>query len=200
MTITISFFNAYRLCKCGVERVLNATGCCKFGVERVLNATGCCKCGVERVLNATGCFKFGVERVLNATGCCKFGVERVLSWRTTLEGGEGSASRPGRSLPPGKIRYPLYRRLGGPQGRSGQVQKVSPSPELDAQTVQPVASRYTDWATGPTYGYLVTHSFVLMLHMFDFNLSFCCCRLHIGHLFCLAISDTQISFSLHSAM
>jgi len=40
--------------------------------------------------------------------------------------GEGSASRPGRSLPPGKTRYPLYRRLGGPQGRSGQVQKISP--------------------------------------------------------------------------
>jgi len=30
---------------------------------------------------------------------------------TALEGGEGSASRPGRSLPPGKTRYPLYRRL-----------------------------------------------------------------------------------------
>jgi hypothetical protein len=40
--------------------------------------------------------------------------------------GEGSASRPGRSLPPGKTRYPLYRRLGGPQGRSGQVRKISP--------------------------------------------------------------------------
>ena len=40
--------------------------------------------------------------------------------------GEGSASRPGRSLPPGKTRYPLYRRLGGPQGRSGQVWEMSP--------------------------------------------------------------------------
>jgi hypothetical protein len=38
--------------------------------------------------------------------------------------GEGSASRPGRSLPSGKTRYPLYRRLGGPQGRSGQVRKI----------------------------------------------------------------------------
>jgi hypothetical protein len=28
---------------------------------------------------------------------------------TALEGGEVSASRPGRSLPPGKTRYPLYR-------------------------------------------------------------------------------------------
>ena len=27
---------------------------------------------------------------------------------------------------PGKTRYPLYRRLGGPQGRSGQVRKISP--------------------------------------------------------------------------
>ena len=40
--------------------------------------------------------------------------------------GEGSASRPGRSLPPRKTRYPLYRRLGGPQARSGQVRKISP--------------------------------------------------------------------------
>jgi hypothetical protein len=33
-----------------------------------------------------------------------------------LEGGEWSAARPGRTLPPGKTRYPLYRGLGGPQG------------------------------------------------------------------------------------
>ena len=64
--------------------------------------------------------------------------------------GEGSASRPGRSLPPGKARYPLYRRLGGPQGLSGQVRKISPPPGFDPRTVQPVASRYTDWATRPT--------------------------------------------------
>jgi hypothetical protein len=64
--------------------------------------------------------------------------------------GEGSASRPGRSLPPGKTRYPLYRRLGGTQGRSGQVRKISPPLEFDPWTVQPVASCYTDWATRPT--------------------------------------------------
>ena len=58
--------------------------------------------------------------------------------------GEGSASRPGRSLPPGKTRYPLYRRLGGPQGRSEQVRKMSPPPGFDPRTVEPVASRYTD--------------------------------------------------------
>ena len=58
---------------------------------------------------------------------------------TALEGGEGSASRPGRSLPPGKTRHPLYRRLGGTQGRSGQVSKISPptgirSPERPARS------------------------------------------------------------------
>jgi hypothetical protein len=47
-------------------------------------------------------------------------------------------------------RYPLYRRLGGPQGRSGRVRKISPPPGFDPRTVQPVVSRYTDWATGPT--------------------------------------------------
>ena len=31
-----------------------------------------------------------------------------------LEGGEWSAARPGRTLPPGKTLYPFYRRLGGP--------------------------------------------------------------------------------------
>ena len=37
-----------------------------------------------------------------------------------LEGGEWSAARPGRTLPPGKTWHPLYRRLCGPQGQSGR--------------------------------------------------------------------------------
>ena len=53
-------------------------------------------------------------------------------------------------LPLRKTRYPLYRRLGGPQGQSGQVQKISPPPGFDPRTVQPVASCYTNWATWPT--------------------------------------------------
>jgi len=36
-----------------------------------------------------------------------------------LGGGEWSAARPSGTLPLGKTRYPFYRRLGGPQGRSG---------------------------------------------------------------------------------
>ena len=46
---------------------------------------------------------------------------------TALEGGEGSASRPGRSLPPGKTRYSLYRRLGGPQAGVDRCGKSRPT-------------------------------------------------------------------------
>ena len=55
------------------------------------------------------------------------------------------------SLPPGQAQCPLYRRLDWPQGRSGQVRKISPRPGFDPRTAQPVASRYTDYATRPTY-------------------------------------------------
>jgi len=68
---------------------------------------------------------------------------------SALEGGEGSASCPGHTLPQGKTRYPFYRRLGGPQGWSGQVWKISPPPGFDPWTIQPVGSRYTDYATWP---------------------------------------------------
>jgi len=44
------------------------------------------------------------------------------------------------ALPPWKIRYPLYRGLSGPQGRSERVRKISPPPRFDPRTVQPVAS------------------------------------------------------------
>jgi hypothetical protein len=43
--------------------------------------------------------------------------------------------------------YPLTRRLGRPQGRSGRVGKISPPPPgFDPRTVQSAASRYTDYA------------------------------------------------------
>ena len=51
---------------------------------------------------------------------------------------------------PGKIRYPLYRRLGGPQVLSGHVRKISPHRDSIPGPSSPVASRYTDWATRPT--------------------------------------------------
>ena len=69
---------------------------------------------------------------------------------TTLEGGEGSTSRPGRSMPLGKTRYSLYRRLGESQVRSGQVRKISSPLGFDPRTIQPVTSHYNDYATQST--------------------------------------------------
>jgi len=49
----------------------------------------------------------------------------------------------GTPLPPGKTRYPFYRRLGGPQGRSGRAKNLVPT-GIRSRTVQPVVSRYND--------------------------------------------------------
>jgi len=53
-----------------------------------------------------------------------------------LEGSEWSAAHPGRTLPPGKTRYPFYRRLSVPQGRSGQAKNLVPT-GIRCRTVQP---------------------------------------------------------------
>jgi hypothetical protein len=49
------------------------------------------------------------------------------------------------ALSPGRgTRYPLYRRLGGIQDRSGRVRKISPLPRFDSQTVEPIRCHYID--------------------------------------------------------
>ena len=69
----------------------------------------------------------------------------TLPSTSVLDGVGGQRHAPA-ALPPGKIQYPLYRRLGGPRDRSGRVRKISLQPGFDPRIVQPVASRYTDWA------------------------------------------------------
>jgi hypothetical protein len=64
--------------------------------------------------------------------------------------GVGGQCQAQAALSPGKTQYVLYRSLGGPHGWSGQVQKISPSMGFDPQTVQPVASHYTNCAI-PAY-------------------------------------------------
>jgi hypothetical protein len=85
------------------------------------------------------------------------------------------ASRPGPSLPPEKTRYPLYRRLGGPQGRSGQVPKISRPPGFDTRAVQLVASHYIGYATRPldsigTKVNMRTYCILLIVDVEDRNL------------------------------
>ena len=67
----------------------------------------------------------------------------TLPSTSALDGVGGQRHAPA-ALPPGKTRYPLYRRLGGLQSRSGRLWKISPPSGFDPRTVQPVASRYTD--------------------------------------------------------
>ena len=64
----------------------------------------------------------------------------TLSLPSVLGGGGWSTPRPGQFTPGKETRYPLYRRLGEPQGCSGRLQQISP------KTLQPLASRCTDYA------------------------------------------------------
>ena len=43
-------------------------------------------------------------------------------------------------LPEKETQFPIYRRLGGPHGRSGRMRKISPPHEFDPRTFQPAAS------------------------------------------------------------
>jgi hypothetical protein len=45
---------------------------------------------------------------------------------------------------PGNDMVSIFRRLGGSQGPSGRVPKISHTPGFDPRTTQTVASRYTD--------------------------------------------------------
>jgi len=55
------------------------------------------------------------------------------------------------ALPPEKNQYPLYRRSGGPPGPIWTgAENLSPT-GIRSRTVQPVASRYTDWAIPTPY-------------------------------------------------
>jgi hypothetical protein len=67
------------------------------------------------------------------------------SLTSTTDVCEGSNPRSGLCTPLQETRHPLYRGLGGHQGRSGRVRKISPPPGFDPLTVEPVASCYTDW-------------------------------------------------------
>ena len=105
-----------------------------------------------------------------------------------LEGGEWSAARPGRTLPPGKTRYPFYSRLGGPQGWSGRAENLVPA-GIRPRTVQPVVGRYTDWATGLTnYDYIFVKYCVFWNCMWLYS--------HVCWWNTLLYGDTEVSWKM----
>ena len=66
----------------------------------------------------------------------------TLSLTSALDVGGWLTPRPGRFTPTKEIWYPL----------SGWVRNISSSPGFDPQTVQRIASRYTDWAISARHG------------------------------------------------
>lgn len=70
-----------------------------------------------------------------------------LAW--TLHGGEWFAARPGRCTPGKDPRYPLSRRLAGPQswsGRYGKEKYLLAVPKFKPRINNSVASRGTDYS------------------------------------------------------
>ena len=78
----------------------------------------------------------------------KLGYSSNLSLISALEGVGGQHHTP-TALARKRDRVHIfisYSRLGGPQGRSERVRKISPPPAFDPRTVQPLVGRYTDHA------------------------------------------------------
>ena len=59
----------------------------------------------------------------------------TLSLTSALDVCGWSTPFPGHFTPGKGTQYPLYRRLGGPQGQSGQVWKIFPPPGFELWTV-----------------------------------------------------------------
>ena len=71
----------------------------------------------------------------------------IYPFISATDGVDGQRQVPGSFTRGKETRYPPpYKRLGGPQDRCRQMRKVSPPPVVDPRTVQPIVSRYTDWA------------------------------------------------------
>ena len=79
---------------------------------------------------------------------------------TSALGGVAGQRHTPAALPPRNIRYPLYRRLDGPQGRSGRVRRMSP-PHRDSIPGPPASrqSLYQLTYLGPPLGHIVIHLF-----------------------------------------
>ena len=63
-----------------------------------------------------------------------------------------SASRPGRFTPENEP-YPLYREMGGPQGRSGRLRKISPSTGIQSLDLTTSTQSYRLRHPGPVNGW-----------------------------------------------
>jgi hypothetical protein len=94
-----------------------------------------------------------VQALRLCTGCTAYRRSRGIALLFHDHGtrrGWGVSVTPRPLFTPGKDPVPIVQEAGWPQGRSEQVWKISPPPGFDPQTVQPVASRYTNYTNWPT--------------------------------------------------
>ena len=73
----------------------------------------------------------------------------LLLLTTTLEEIKVSESRPFCSLTPRKTQFSLYRGMGGPQGRSGQVRNISITPGFMQGPSSPYPAAISTTLPGP---------------------------------------------------
>ena len=99
-----------------------------YGVNTSEYLSPCHVTGPRVVNNHYGRLKLTLEQAIKAQAGSR-GI--ALSLTSTLGGGGRSTPRPGRFTSEKETRYPFYRRLGGPQGRSGRVLRISPPPGFD---------------------------------------------------------------------
>ena len=71
------------------------------------------------------------------------GIALLFSRTSVHQMGVGVSPTPRLPIPPGEKRYPFYRRLGGPQGRSGRAEILVPT-GIQSRTVQLIVGPYTN--------------------------------------------------------
>ena len=127
----------------------------------------CNRCHISNTLKVTSCTIPGtVECIQNTNDVVKkrksWKVKSTLKQATkaqrgsrdtallfltlALDGSGWSMPQPSHLNPGKETPYPLYRRLGGAQGQSWCVWKILTPMEFNPWTVQPVVSRYTNYA------------------------------------------------------
>lgn len=85
--------------------------------------------------------KFTIEQAIKARSCSGF--TRSL---TSVLGGVSGQRHAQAALPQERDPVPIVEGAGWAPGRSGGVRKMSPTHRFYPRTVQPVVSRYTDYA------------------------------------------------------
>jgi hypothetical protein len=93
----------------------------------------------------------------------------ILSLMLVLDGGRWSKSRPRQFTHEKETSYPMYRRLGGHLGQSGWALNISLPLEFDSQTIQHIASFYTNYTVKTHYMFLVLIDCFVFLNVSSLN-------------------------------